>query len=360
MTRLGGGRAAAACGCGGAASGGGRRRGSLGAPGPGPRAAGAGGRRLGRGGPRRGAARGSAGRRRRGRRRPAAGGRRSAGGLGRRPSWPRPSSWPSSAPRAAASRTRPSRSALRRTRSAWASTTLDEWLFTPIPSAIAEVERLLVGEPELSCELVDADASLATATSVLLDIVGHAARRTRCVLDADVARPGQRLSILARSAGRGTNGAGRATPDRRHSLGVVGHRLAASLLGFRQGLGDGLVDDGLLDQLVDGLPRRRPPRPPRRPRRWPPRSPPRRPSSAIASSTASTTSARLGHGLGDGLALGLLLGAGLGVHCLGRHGLAALGGLPHLLAGLGVDDPLALGPVLVVVGLFLGQLRSRS
>lgn len=33
------------------------------------------------------------------------------------------------------SRTRPSRSALRRTRSACASTTLEEWLFTPIPSA---------------------------------------------------------------------------------------------------------------------------------------------------------------------------------------------------------------------------------
>ena len=33
------------------------------------------------------------------------------------------------------SRTSPSRSALRRTRSAWASTTLEEWLFTPIPSA---------------------------------------------------------------------------------------------------------------------------------------------------------------------------------------------------------------------------------
>lgn len=33
------------------------------------------------------------------------------------------------------SRTRPSRSALRRTRSACASTMLDEWLFTPIPSA---------------------------------------------------------------------------------------------------------------------------------------------------------------------------------------------------------------------------------
>jgi hypothetical protein len=33
------------------------------------------------------------------------------------------------------SRMRPSRSALRRTRSAWGSTTLDEWLFTPMPSA---------------------------------------------------------------------------------------------------------------------------------------------------------------------------------------------------------------------------------
>ena len=55
------------------------------------------------------------------------------------------------------SRIRPSRSALRRTRSAWASTMLDEWLLTPIPSALAEVERLLVGEPELLGELVDAD-----------------------------------------------------------------------------------------------------------------------------------------------------------------------------------------------------------
>ena len=33
------------------------------------------------------------------------------------------------------SRLRPSRSAFRRTRSAWASSMLEEWLFTPIPSA---------------------------------------------------------------------------------------------------------------------------------------------------------------------------------------------------------------------------------
>ena len=33
-----------------------------------------------------------------------------------------------------ASRIRPSRSALRRTRSAWASSIEDEWLFTPMPS----------------------------------------------------------------------------------------------------------------------------------------------------------------------------------------------------------------------------------
>ena len=40
---------------------------------------------------------------------------------------------------------------------------------------------------------------------------------------------------------------------------------------------------------------------------------------------------------------------------LDRHQLA-VGRLPHLLAGLGVDDPFALGPVLVEVSLFLDEL----
>ena len=61
---------------------------------------------------------------------------------------PRPS--PAWLPRAARRGSRPSRSALRRTRSACASSMLEEWLLTPIPSATAEIECLLVGQPELS------------------------------------------------------------------------------------------------------------------------------------------------------------------------------------------------------------------
>ena len=59
---------------------------------------------------------------------------------GPRPSWPPWPSWPLglaaffSGSGGCSSRTRPSRSALRRTRSAWASTTLDECDLTPIPS----------------------------------------------------------------------------------------------------------------------------------------------------------------------------------------------------------------------------------
>jgi hypothetical protein len=45
------------------------------------------------------------------------------------------------------SRTSPSRSALRRTRSAWASTTLEEWLFTPIPSATHRSKVSLLVRP---------------------------------------------------------------------------------------------------------------------------------------------------------------------------------------------------------------------
>ena len=45
------------------------------------------------------------------------------------------------------SRTRPSRSALRRTRSAWGSTTLEEWLFTPIPSATQRSKVSLLVRP---------------------------------------------------------------------------------------------------------------------------------------------------------------------------------------------------------------------
>ena len=45
------------------------------------------------------------------------------------------------------SRLRPSRSALRRTRSAWASSMLDEWLFTPIPSDRASSSVSLLVSP---------------------------------------------------------------------------------------------------------------------------------------------------------------------------------------------------------------------
>ena len=44
-------------------------------------------------------------------------------------------------------RTSPSRSALRRTRSAWGSTTLDEWLFTPMPSASQRSRHSLLVSP---------------------------------------------------------------------------------------------------------------------------------------------------------------------------------------------------------------------
>ena len=43
-------------------------------------------------------------------------------------------------------------------------------------------------------------------------------------------------------------------------------------------------------------------------------------------------------------------------HSVGGQRRAALGRHPHLLAGLGVDDPLALGPLLAAVGLLVGEL----
>ena len=45
------------------------------------------------------------------------------------------------------SRLSPSRSALRRTRSAWASSMLDEWLLTPIPSALHRSSVSLLESP---------------------------------------------------------------------------------------------------------------------------------------------------------------------------------------------------------------------
>src|SRR5690606_37880971 len=71
---------------------------------------------------------------------------------------------------------------------------------------------------------------------------------------------------------------------------------------------------------------------------------------------------RLGVALGTGVALGGDRGLGLdalgdrGLPVLGRQRRAALGRLPDLLAGLGVDHPLALGPLLLGVGLLLGEL----
>ena len=54
-----------------------------------------------------------------------------------------------------------------------------------------------------------------------------------------------------------------------------------------------------------------------------------------------------------GLSFGLCRALG---PLFGRDGRAAVGGLPHLLAALGVDDPFALGPFLALIGGFLGQL----
>lgn len=48
---------------------------------------------------------------------------------------------------ASGSRTRPSRSAFRRTRSAWASTMLEEWLLTPIPRSLQRSMTSLFERP---------------------------------------------------------------------------------------------------------------------------------------------------------------------------------------------------------------------
>ena len=58
---------------------------------------------------------------------------------------PRPS--PAWLPQAARRRINPSRSAFRRTRSAWASSMLEEWLFTPIPSATQRSSVSLLVSP---------------------------------------------------------------------------------------------------------------------------------------------------------------------------------------------------------------------
>src|SRR5690606_30546818 len=67
----------------------------------------------------------------------------------------------------------------------------------------------------------------------------------------------------------------------------------------------------------------------------------------------------VGVGLGGVVgSLGVVAGlVGLSRPLLGGDGGAAFGGDPDLLAGLLVDDPLALGPLLAGVGLLVGQLR---
>ena len=258
---------------------------------------------------------------------------------------------------------RPSRSALRRTRSAWASTTLEEWLLTPMPSESQRSRHLLVGQPELSCELVHPDVCCQRLAQPLR----HSTTFTR---HEHVVLRGRWPDSTDRSVSCG---------DRRkpvHAVGPSGTTgdpaLSRSILSATEpgshevtrrlrpaepssadsradGLGDGVASSGarlgsrrlrrlagvVVAPTATSATRRR-----------------RRPSS----DASSAASASLGVGssrrrLAGGLLLGRRLGPGLG-----RHGLAAVGGLPHLLAGLGVDDPLALGPVLGGVGLFLGQL----
>ena len=189
--------------------------------------------------------------------------------------------------------------------------------------------------------------------SLFVDSVRHAGvRRTRSCCSASSPTGRKRPPSLARD--RGVAHANGAVSARRRDavarVGVVGHepyagrppRPPASGLGAgrrRRGVArPASLGDGRFDQLGSptsstvGLARPalldRPPRPARR--------------------------RRLGLGddlLGDGLGqrprrLGLPRSALAWASPLGRHGRAAVGRLPHLLAGLGVDDPLALGPVL--------------
>ena len=79
-------------------------------------------------------------------------------------------------------------------------------------------------------------------------------------------------------------------------------------------------------------------------------------SGLLGASAADLGFGRSGRRRGVGSGRAAILVAGHDTRPLGgRHRLAALGWLPNHLAGV-VLDPLALGPLLAVAGLLLGQL----
>ena len=274
-----------------------------------------------------------------------------------------------------------------------------------MPRLDAEVEGLLVGEPELLRELVDADLSLPTcfAQAFLRDVAyGAGTPRARVLsLAQPVPRARSRSWSGPWSAAIGRAPLGRSVPTGRSER--SGER--APLPGAGPGTSRSLAHSHAPRPAVYGRRQRsvgRPDHPHQLVRRR--RSPAadagadralrRRPpfasaaavrlsaaaslgrrrrrrrgsvstciagSSAIGSSTSTSSGSsvdrrpRLGLGVDSSaaaastssaprLAVAVGLGVAAGLPLLGRHGLAAVGRLPHLLAGLGVDDPLALRP----------------
>src|SRR5262245_1718384 len=292
------------------------------------------------------------------------------------------------------SRTRPSRWARRRTRSACASSMPEECVLTPMPSARQRSRHSLLVSPRslasswsrifaakfsetspsvffrarcthgsvrIAVPYPRADPATGTNTGTLGQVRLSARRapgtrrerphRARLRVPAVYGPRRWIPQASARTAPARSGGAAADTPRRcgsARSLLLVGSGLGAGLGGNLDGVGrdlDGVGRDlrvagrDLVNGLVGGLLR-----------------------------VVSRWCLRVGSRVGRLLApspLGLAgcrlavarrrLGQGR-LPLLGGHGRPALGRLPHLLAGAGVDHPLALGPLLLAVGLLLDEL----
>ena len=100
-------------------------------------------------------------------------------------------SWPGSS--GCSSRTRPSRWALRRTRSAWASSMLDEWVFTPMPRPSQRSRASLLVSPS---SFASSWTRIFAAKCLL-----HAFRGLIVRISGDVDRAGARCTSLAHPPG---------------------------------------------------------------------------------------------------------------------------------------------------------------
>ena len=257
--------------------------------------------------------------------------------------------------------------------------------------ASAEVERLLVGEPELLGQLVDPDLFVPSGAFSLSSIpfgssmTARPCRRTRAA-PFSLARSGRdrRPTQTARCAlarvlvdrSRAPATPARSSADRARPR--DSKQCGADPAARRQAPRPGSRYGRIASSAVGPAPIAAPPTEHRigRPRRS---AAPRRHrrrigaargrvSTCTSASSASATSAlrplrrprRLVRPRRRRL-LGLRRRLAVARDCsAGRWRSPPSAGLPHQLAGLGFVDPLALGPLLAAVGLLLGELASRS